>query len=146
MSPSIGLAKPTATQDPHPAEPAISSWMTVLFATACGLLVVTVHYFQPIAGPISHVARYLALNDRSHRSRDADGFWSWLGIDCPARRSNVGLGSVAVQALVPYATHMAPEKVRGSVVGKVMSGPMIGIMLARPALFQCTAPVRRKPL
>ena len=41
----------------------------------------------------------------------------------------VGLGSVAVQVLIPFAAHMAPERVRGRVVGNVM----IGIMLARPA-------------
>ena len=45
----------------------------------------------------------------------------------------VGLGSVAVQILIPFAAHMAPERVRGRVVGNVMSGLMIGIMLARPA-------------
>jgi predicted MFS family arabinose efflux permease len=45
----------------------------------------------------------------------------------------VGLGSVAVQVLIPFAAHMAPERVRGRVVGNVMSGLMIGIMLARPA-------------
>jgi predicted MFS family arabinose efflux permease len=45
----------------------------------------------------------------------------------------VGLGSVAVQVLVPFAAHLAPEQVRGRVVGNVMSGLMIGIMLARPA-------------
>lgn len=45
----------------------------------------------------------------------------------------VGLASVAVQVLVPYAAHMAPEAVRGRVVGNVMSGLMIGILLARPA-------------
>jgi predicted MFS family arabinose efflux permease len=45
----------------------------------------------------------------------------------------VGLGSVAVQVLVPYAAHMAPEAIRGRVVGNVMSGLMIGILLARPA-------------
>ena len=45
----------------------------------------------------------------------------------------LGLGSVAVQVLVPYAAHMAPEPIRGRVVGNVMSGVMIGIMLARPA-------------
>ncbi len=44
----------------------------------------------------------------------------------------IGLGSVAVQVLVPYAAHMAPEAVRGRVVGNVMSGLMLGIMLARP--------------
>ncbi|MDQ0395134.1 MFS transporter [Labrys monachus] len=44
----------------------------------------------------------------------------------------IGLGSVAVQVLVPYAAHLAPEAVRGRVVGNVMSGLMLGIMLARP--------------
>jgi predicted MFS family arabinose efflux permease len=45
----------------------------------------------------------------------------------------VGLGSVAVQVLVPYAAHLVSEAVRGRVVGNVMSGLMIGVLLARPA-------------
>ncbi|MDE1173520.1 MAG: MFS transporter [Parvibaculaceae bacterium] len=44
----------------------------------------------------------------------------------------IGLGSVAVQVLVPYAAHLAPDAVRGRVVGTVMSGLMLGIMLSRP--------------
>ena len=44
----------------------------------------------------------------------------------------IGIGSVAVQILVPYAAHLAPEAMRGRVVGRVMSGLMLGIMLARP--------------
>jgi predicted MFS family arabinose efflux permease len=44
----------------------------------------------------------------------------------------IGLGSVAVQVLVPYSAHLVPEAVRGRVVGNVMSGLMLGIMLARP--------------
>jgi predicted MFS family arabinose efflux permease len=44
----------------------------------------------------------------------------------------IGIGTVAVQVLVPYAAHLAPEAVRGRVVGNVMSGLMLGIMLARP--------------
>lgn len=44
----------------------------------------------------------------------------------------VGLGSVTVQILVPYAAHLSPEARRGRVVGNVMSGLMLGIMLARP--------------
>ncbi len=43
-----------------------------------------------------------------------------------------GLGSVAVQILVPLAAHLAPDATRGRVVGMVSSGLMIGIMLARP--------------
>lgn len=44
----------------------------------------------------------------------------------------IGLGSVAVQVLVPYAAHLAPDAMRGRVVGDVMSGLMLGIMLSRP--------------
>ena len=45
----------------------------------------------------------------------------------------VGLASVAVQILVPLAAHLAPDAIRGRVVGLVSSGLMIGIMTARPA-------------
>lgn len=39
---------------------------------------------------------------------------------------------MSVQILVPYAAHFAPDATRGGVVGNVMSGLMLGIMLARP--------------
>ena len=41
-------------------------------------------------------------------------------------------GSVTVQVLVPYAGHLAPEQIRGRVIGNIMTGLMLGIMLARP--------------
>jgi predicted MFS family arabinose efflux permease len=44
----------------------------------------------------------------------------------------VGFGSVVVQILVPYAGHLAPEHIRGRVIGNIMTGLMLGIMLARP--------------
>ncbi len=44
----------------------------------------------------------------------------------------IGLCSVSAQVLVPFAAHLAPEAVRGRVVGNVMSGLLLGIMLARP--------------
>ncbi|AIF53105.1 MFS transporter [Pelosinus sp. UFO1] len=44
----------------------------------------------------------------------------------------IGLGSVAAQILVPYAAHLATEDRRGQVVGNIMSGLLLGIMLARP--------------
>lgn len=51
----------------------------------------------------------------------------------------IGLGSVAVQILVPYAAHLAPEAIRGRAVGNVMSGLALGIMLARPVASLITA-------
>ena len=44
----------------------------------------------------------------------------------------VGVSSVAVQMIVPLAAHMTPPATRGRVVGSIMSGLMVGIMLARP--------------
>ena len=44
----------------------------------------------------------------------------------------IGLCSVAVQVLVPFAAHLAPEHARGRAVGNVTSGLLMGIMLARP--------------
>lgn len=45
----------------------------------------------------------------------------------------VGLTSVAVQMLLPLAAHLAPDAKRGQVVGNVLSGLLVGILLARPA-------------
>jgi predicted MFS family arabinose efflux permease len=44
----------------------------------------------------------------------------------------IGLGSVAVQILIPLSAHLAPDATRGRVVGVVASGLMIGVMGARP--------------
>ena len=45
----------------------------------------------------------------------------------------IGLGSVAAQVIVPFAAHLSKEATRGQAVGKVVSGLLLGIMLARPA-------------
>ena len=44
----------------------------------------------------------------------------------------IGLVAVSAQVLVPYAAHLAPPAHRGRMVGNVMSGLLMGIMLARP--------------
>ncbi|MDI5966763.1 MFS transporter [Streptomyces sp. SL13] len=43
----------------------------------------------------------------------------------------VGATSVVAQVLVPLAAHLAPEKDRGRYVGTVMTGLLLGILLAR---------------
>lgn len=44
----------------------------------------------------------------------------------------IGLSAVASQIVVPFASHLVPEAIRGRVVGNVVSGLMLGIMLSRP--------------
>ncbi|UGQ49179.1 MFS transporter [Massilia endophytica] len=44
----------------------------------------------------------------------------------------IGLGSVAAQVVVPFAAHLSKPETRGKTVGTVMSGLLLGIMLARP--------------
>src|SRR3978361_698187 len=45
----------------------------------------------------------------------------------------VGVTSVVAQILVPLASALAPESERGRVVGKVMSGLLVGTLVARTA-------------
>ncbi len=45
----------------------------------------------------------------------------------------VGLTSVVAQILLPMASHLAAERERGKVVGHVMSGLLVGILVARTA-------------
>ena len=49
-----------------------------------------------------------------------------------AAAAAIGFTSVTVQILVPWSAHLATEANRGRVVGNVMSGLIIGIMMARP--------------
>lgn len=55
-----------------------------------------------------------------------------------AASSVIGLGSVAAQVLVPYAAHLSPDASRGRHVGNVMSGLLLGIMMARPVSSMVT--------
>jgi predicted MFS family arabinose efflux permease len=43
----------------------------------------------------------------------------------------IGITSVVAQILVPFAAHLAPEHLRGRFVGTVMTGLLLGILLAR---------------
>ncbi len=142
-------------------------WLTLLLATACGLIVANIYYAQPLVGPI---AAAIGLSPGSAGlivTMSQVGYGAGLLLVVPlgdlletrrlvlsvlfvailallaAALSDavlpfllaslfIGLGSVAVQVLVPYAAHLAPEATRGRAVGNVMSGLLLGIMLSRP--------------
>ncbi|TCT06687.1 MFS transporter [Aquabacter spiritensis] len=44
----------------------------------------------------------------------------------------LGISASVAQVIVPFAAHLAPPEARGGVVGKVLSGLLLGMMLARP--------------
>lgn len=148
-------------------KPGISTWLTLLLATACGLLAANIYYAQPLAGPIASAIGLPASSTGLIVTLTQLGYGAGLLLVAPLgdlfenRKLTItliliaasgllvsglshsplpfllaalvtGLGTVAVQVLVPYAAHMAPEERRGRVVGNVMSGLMLGIMLARP--------------
>ena len=149
------------------AQPAAPTWITLLIATACGLIVANLYYAQPLIGPISAelgmspgaaglivtmtqigygtgLLLLVPLGDLIENRKlvlcvMTVAILALVGLLLATNATQflaaalfIGLGSVAVQILVPYASHMAPEATRGRVVGNVMSGLMIGIMLARP--------------
>ena len=58
------------------------------------------------------------------------GFAPGIGV-LIALAAVIGLGSVAAQLLVPFAAELASDAERGRVVGQVMSGLLLGILLAR---------------
>ncbi|CAH2601906.1 Uncharacterized MFS-type transporter YdeR [Rhodovastum atsumiense] len=146
----------------------LPTWLTLLLASACGLIVANIYYAQPLIGPISlslglspqaaglivtmtqigygtGLLLIVPLADRIENRTLVVcilglAILALLGAGLSTRPTLflatallIGLGSVAVQVLVPYAAHLAPEATRGRVVGNVMSGLMLGIMLARPA-------------
>ncbi|HWK47711.1 MAG TPA: MFS transporter [Stellaceae bacterium] len=148
-------------------QPAVSAWMTLLLAAACGLIAANIYYAQPLAGPIGTALGLSPMATGLIVTLTQIGYGAGLLLIVPlgdlvenrrlvliliggatlallgaglsthplpflAAALFIGLGSVAVQVLVPYAAHMAPAAVRGRVVGNVMSGLMLGIMLARP--------------
>ncbi len=51
----------------------------------------------------------------------------------------IGIFSTVAQILVPFAAHLAPEESRGEIVGRVMSGLLLGILLARTVSSEVAA-------
>lgn len=146
----------------------IPSWLILLLAASCGLIVANLYYSQPLVGPISkdtgispglsglivtmtqlgYAAGLLFLVPLSDLLENRKLTVCTLLVAivgllmAPLAKNTelfflsavfIGAGSVAAQVLVPFAAHLAPAKERGKAVGNVMSGLLLGIMLARPA-------------
>ncbi|HEY6788824.1 MAG TPA: MFS transporter [Trebonia sp.] len=58
------------------------------------------------------------------------GFAPWLGVFLVASVV-IGVTSVVAQILIPFAAHLTPEATRGQVMGRLNSGLLLGVMLAR---------------
>lgn len=145
----------------------ISAGLTILLATACGIIVANLYYAQPLVGLISsaiglsnssaglivtltqlgYVVGLLFLVPLGDIVENRKLVVISLLLSAVALTAIVfakhgilflvasffiGLGSVAAQVLVPYASYLASEATRGRVVGNVMSGLLLGIMLSRP--------------
>ncbi|CAM4467711.1 putative MFS family arabinose efflux permease [Paenibacillus endophyticus] len=145
----------------------IPTWLTVLLATACGIIVANLYYAQPLVGLISSSIGLSAGSAGLIVTLTQIGYVIGLLFIVPlgdlvenrrlvvfsllltsialvvtamtkspmlflAAALFIGLGSVAAQVLVPYASYLASASSRGRVVGNVMSGLLLGIMLSRP--------------
>ncbi|MEQ7050691.1 MFS transporter [Paenibacillaceae sp. P-4] len=145
----------------------IPTWLTVLLATACGIIVANLYYAQPLVGVISSSIGLSASSSGFIVTLTQIGYVVGLLFVVPmgdivenkrlivisllltavalaitalskqafpflAASFVIGVGSVAAQVLVPFSSYLASESSRGRVVGNVMSGLLLGIMLARP--------------
>lgn len=148
-------------------EKPVSSWIMLVLAIACGVIVANLYYAQPLVGPISSTLELSSGAAGLIVTLTQIGYGIGLLLIVPlgdilenrklvvtlllftavvlaiaavvksatlflAASLFIGLGSVAAQVLVPYAAHLSPDATRGRNVGNVMSGLLLGIMLARP--------------
>ncbi|MED4885959.1 MFS transporter [Lysinibacillus fusiformis] len=145
----------------------IPSWLTILLAASCGIIVANLYYAQPLVGVISssmglspnssglivtltqigYVVGLLFIVPLGDILENRKLIISSLLITSLALAITamtkqillflvalfvIGLGSVATQVLVPFASYLSSDSSRGRVVGNVMSGLLLGIMLSRP--------------
>ncbi|GIP29067.1 putative MFS-type transporter YdeR [Paenibacillus sp. J23TS9] len=145
----------------------IPTWLTLLLAAACGVIVANLYYAQPLVGVISSSIGLSANSSGLIVTLTQIGYVVGLLFIVPmgdivenrklvvasllltgvalaitamskqavpflAASFIIGIGSVAAQVLVPFASYLASDSSRGRVVGNVMSGLLLGIMLSRP--------------
>lgn len=145
----------------------IPTWLTLVLAAACGVIVANLYYAQPLVGVISSSIGLSANSSGLIVTLAQIGYVVGLLFIVPmgdivenrrlvvasllltgvalavaavskqaapflAASFVIGVGSVAAQVLVPFASYLASDSSRGRVVGNVMSGLLLGIMLSRP--------------
>ena len=145
----------------------IPTWLSILLATACGIIVANLYYAQTLVGVISSSIGLSPNSSGFIVTLTQIGYVVGLlfivpmgdivenrklivvsllftavalAITAVSKQAMlflvasfiIGLGSVATQVLVPFASYLASESSRGRVVGNVMSGLLLGIMLSRP--------------
>jgi predicted MFS family arabinose efflux permease len=145
----------------------LPTWITLLLATACGMIVASLYYVQPLIGPISSALGLSAQAAGLIVTMTQIGYGASLVLVVPladilenrrlivmaliasalaltiagiSQQASIfmlamffiGLSAVASQIVMPYASHLVAPIARGRVVGNIVSGLMLGIMLARP--------------
>ncbi|WFE14740.1 MFS transporter [Bacillus atrophaeus] len=156
-----------STLNKQTADQRISPSLTILLATACGIIVANLYYAQPLVGLISNAIGLSPSSAGLIVTLTQIGYVAGLLFLVPlgdiienkklvvvslllsavaltatafvkhgtlflAAAFFIGLGSIAAQVLVPFASYLASDAARGRVVGNVMSGLLLGIMLSRP--------------
>src|SRR5664279_4394834 len=103
----------------------MSRGLVLLFAVACGLSVANLYYAQPI---LDTIARSFGASPSTAGlvvTLSQVGYALGLALLVP-------LGDLLTRRrLLPMAASLADEEHRGQVVGMVMSGLLLGILLAR---------------
>jgi predicted MFS family arabinose efflux permease len=165
LDPEYGASRPN--NESRAEQPDISPFLIGVLAAACGLIVASMYYAQPLLGMIGpdlgfapwaaglivtttqlgYVAGLLLLVPLGDlvENRRLVLVTLWCNICAlllAAFAPNgaffliaslaVGITASALQMLVPIATHLARPETRGRVVGFVMSGLLLGVLLARP--------------
>ncbi len=158
--------RPAASSEHPPGPQAAPSWITLVLAVACGLIVANLYYAQPLAGPIGEelglppaaaglivtmiqigyglgLVLIVPLGDLIENRKL---ILYVMGLDILAVLALAftahpmpflaaallaGFCSVVAQIMVPYAVQLAPDAKAGQAAGTVMSGLLMGIMLAR---------------
>ena len=150
----------------------VSGALILLLSLACGVVVASIYYVQPLIGPISgdlglptaragilvtvtqlgYAAGLILIVPLGDTVENRRLILATLGVLVLALSATgaapsagvfllaslvTGMMTSVVQVMVPFAGHLASDAERGRVVGKVVSGLLFGIMLARPAASFC---------